>query len=149
MGRTKGGKRERERNQDRNSTLEREARKRKGSHTLEAPYLMGRSSEMEGPQSCRETCSSRTEEGKVEWEPQRSLVPPPRTLQTEMLSWGLGMDTQAPEVSSGERTRLGCVETAWGVREQCTTAEGTQEESWVHRRKVLLLGRARWGGGPP
>ena len=55
------------------------------------------------------------------------------------------------EVSSGKRTRVGCMETA---REQCTkgreistTAEGTQEEVWaLKRNKVPLLGRARGGG---
>ena len=60
----------------------------------------------------REKYSSWTEEGKAEREPQRSLVQPPRAPQPEMLCRGLGTETQAPEVSSGERTRVGYVETA-------------------------------------
>ena len=36
-----------------------------------------------------------------------------------MLGQGLGTETQALEVSFGERTRFGCVETASGAREQC------------------------------
>ena len=34
------------------------------------------------------------------------------TPQTKMLKWGLGAETQAPEVNSRERSRVGCVETA-------------------------------------
>ena len=32
--------------------------------------------------------------------------------QPEMLRWGLGTETEALEVSSGKKTRVGCVETA-------------------------------------
>ena len=35
-----------------------------------------------------------------------------QTPQPEMLSQGLGAETQALEFSSGERTRVACVETA-------------------------------------
>ena len=55
----------------------------------------------------REKCSSWSEEGKAERESHKTLVPP-----TEMLGRGLGTATQAPEVSSRKRTRVGCVETA-------------------------------------
>ena len=41
----------------------------------------------------------------------RSSAPLPRTPQPEMLRQRLGTETQAPEVSSGESTRIGCVET--------------------------------------
>ena len=62
------------------------------------------------PQSLREKHSSWNEEGKAEshtdhWHHR------PRTPETEKLGWGLGTETQSPEVSSGERTRDGCVET--------------------------------------
>ena len=40
----------------------------------------------------------------------------PWTPQPEMLRWRLDAETQATEVSSGERTRVGCVETAQGAR---------------------------------
>ena len=36
----------------------------------------------------------------------------PLTPQPETLGQGLGTETQASEVSSGKRTRVGCVETA-------------------------------------
>ena len=36
----------------------------------------------------------------------------PKTPQPEMLGQELGAGTRAPEVSSGERTRTGCVEIA-------------------------------------
>ena len=64
------------------------------------------------PQSLREKQSSQLEEGKAEREPHRPLVPPPRKSQAETLWWELGAQTQASEVSSRERTRIGCVETA-------------------------------------
>ena len=67
---------------------------------------------MEGSQSHREKCSNWTEEGKIETEPQRPSVPPPRTPRFEMLGFGLGAETQALEVSSRERTRVANVETA-------------------------------------
>ena len=70
---------------------------------------MGRS---EGPQSLREKPNSWTEEGKAVREQHRLSVPLPQTPQPETLGQGLGTETQAPEVSSRERTRVGCVETA-------------------------------------
>ena len=103
---------------------------------------MGRSAETEVPQSLREKCSSWTEEGKSKRELQRPSVPPPRTPQPEMLRRELGSETQALEV----RSRDGYMETAWGVREQCTTAKRTWEKVWTCRiNKVLLLGRTRGG----
>ena len=44
-------------------------------------------------------------------ESSRSSASPPWTPQPEMFRWGLGAETQAPEVSSGEQTRIGCVQT--------------------------------------
>ena len=46
-----------------------------------------------------------------EREPHRPLVPPSGTPEPETLRRGLGAETQAPEVSYGERTRVSCVET--------------------------------------
>ena len=64
-----------------------------------------------------------------------------------MLGWELGAETQAPEVSPGEKTGVGCVETAWwGIgtpqaEEWNATAEGTREKVWACRRgKGPLLG---------
>ena len=42
----------------------------------------------------------------------RTAAQQPQTPQPEIVGWGLGTETQAPEVGSGERTRIGCVETA-------------------------------------
>ena len=53
-----------------------------------------------------------SDEGKANLKPHRSSVPLPWTAQPEMLEVGLGAETQAPEVSSGKKTRVGCVETA-------------------------------------
>ena len=112
---------------------------------------MGMSAEIERPQSHREKHSSCTEEGKQR-EPKRPWVPLPQIPQPEMLGQGLGTETQAPEVSSRERTRVGIMNqrelgsSAPQAGEQSTTAEGTQEEVWTHRRsKAPLLGRARGG----
>ena len=43
-----------------------------------------------------------------------------------MLGQGLGPETQAPEVSSTERTRVGCMETAYGDKEQCAIGWGVE-----------------------
>ena len=70
-----------------------------------------------------------------------------------MLGQGLGTETQAPEVSSGEGTRIGCMGTAQGAREQCATGWGAK----CHRlgcetpqlREPVPTGEARhhcWGG---
>ena len=62
-----------------------------------------------GTQSLREKCSSQTKKGKAEREPHRTQVP---LLSDTTLRQGLGAETQASEVSLGERTRSGCVQTA-------------------------------------
>ena len=64
------------------------------------------------PQSLGEKGSSWTEEGKAEKEPHRPSVPPPGTTQPETLGWELGTETWALEVCSGERTGVGCGDTA-------------------------------------
>ena len=71
----------------------------------------------EEPQFPGRKGSSRTEEGKTEGELYRPLVPLPGTPlpgtpQPETFRRGLGAETQALEVNSGERTRVGCMETA-------------------------------------
>ena len=65
----------------------------------------------------------------------------------------MGTETQALEVSSRENTRAGCVETAWGAREQCTKGWGVEHHSqrnldgWAGKRsKVPLLERSKGGG---
>ena len=66
---------------------------------------------MEGKyQSLREEHRSWAEEGKAERRPQRPSVPLQQTPQPETLRRGLGTETQELEVSSGERTRVGCDE---------------------------------------
>ena len=42
---------------------------------------------------------------------------------------GLGDETQAPEVSSRESTRVGREETAWAAREQCAMGWGVEHHS--------------------
>ena len=80
---------------------------------------------MEGePQSLRENFSSQTKEGKAESEPHRPSVPQHKTPQHEILRQGLGTETQALEVSSGKRTRVGVWRQHKGAREWCTTSWG-------------------------
>ena len=70
-----------------------------------------------------------------------------------MLGWGLGTETQAPEVIPSEKTEAGCVQQPEGLsssaswaEERNATTEGTWEKVWTRRRgRVLLLGRARGG----
>ena len=50
----------------------------------------------------------------------------PQKQQPEMLVWRLGTETQAPEISSWERTRVDCVETARGAKEWCTMVWGAE-----------------------
>lgn len=70
--------------------------------------MTGRSAETKGYQSLREKHSSWTEEGKAERELHRPWIPPPRTPQPENLSaTEQGTEIQAPDISSGERTRVG------------------------------------------
>ena len=82
-------------------------------------HLMGRLAKMEGPQSLGEKHSSWTEEGKAEKELGTIGTTGPGHHILRYL--GKGWALQAPEVSSGERTRIYCVETAWGSKEQCST----------------------------
>ena len=73
---------------------------------------MGRSAKTERPQSFQEKLSSQIDESKAEEELNIPTVPWLWIPQGhEMLVWGLGTETQAPEVSSRERTKVGCVET--------------------------------------
>ena len=110
-------KREREkRGQDRTSASERDLLKRKGTHTL-GSHLIDRKISWD-----RGTSKSQRKAQQLDWRGQsrvraeQTSVPQPQTPQSEMLGWGLGSETEAPEVSSRERT---CVETAWGAREPC------------------------------
>ena len=67
---------------------------------------------MEEPQSLGEKHSSWTEEGKAEGAPHKPSVPLPGTSWTETLRRGLDAKTQVLRVTSWERTRVGCVDTA-------------------------------------
>ena len=60
-----------------------------------------------------------------------------------MLRQGLGTETQTPEVSSGERTRVSCEGTVCGAKEQCTTGGGVG----CYGRGVECHGRGNPGGG--
>ena len=73
---------------------------------------MGRSAEKERKlQNPREKLNSQTEEEKAKREQHKPLVPPPATGHHRLRRSGRGGEL-ALEVSSGERTRAGCVETA-------------------------------------
>ena len=109
-------KKEREWNWNWTSTPERDLWKRKGTCTL-GSHLIDREIRWNGRTSNSQRKVPQLEEGKEEKEAHRPLVPPPGTPQPETLRRGLGTETQAPEVGSGERTRFGSVETAWGARE--------------------------------
>ena len=82
-----------------------------------------------------------------------SWMPQPETLEQ-----GLVTETQAPEVSSGERNRVGSVEETEGLRSSVpwageshrATIKRMQVEAWTcWRRKTPLLGRARRRAGRP
>ena len=84
---------------------------------------MGRWAKKEGPQTLRKKRSCWTEEGKAERELHRpSVSQPPDTT-----AWDAGGGTECPRSVLGkvlglsERTRVGCVERAWGARERCAT----------------------------
>ena len=76
--------------------------------------MTGKSAETEREhQRLREKHSSQTEEGKAEKESHTNCwYHSPWTPQPETLRWVLGIETEAPEVSSRERTSTGGVETA-------------------------------------
>ena len=82
----------------------------------EATYLVVRSAKTEGPQSLREKHSSWTEKGKGERATQTIS-----TTSWDTTAWdshkGARHWDSGLEVSSGERTRIGCVEIALGARE--------------------------------
>ena len=62
---------------------------------------------------------------QLDWGGQRKLRPAliicttTYPIQPEMLRKGLGAGTQAPELSSRERSSVGCVEKDWRARERC------------------------------
>ena len=89
-----------------------------------------------------------TEEGKAEREPHRPSVPPPRTPQSETVVWRLGTGTQAPEVSSREKTRVCQVETTQQASEQCTKARGAPQsrEGWGRHGTAREARHHCWGG---
>lgn len=80
---------------------------------MEGHLTDGRLAGMERePQSLREEYRNQSEEGKAERKRHRQSLPQPSTPQLATLGWGLGTWTQAPKVTSGERTRVGYVGTA-------------------------------------
>ena len=103
-------------NQDGTRTSDRELWKKKGTHTLGSHLTDWDISQYGQTLKLPRKYRSWTDEGKEEWKPYRSSAPPQQTLYPEIIIWGLGTETQVPEVSSGERTKVGCVETAWGAK---------------------------------
>lgn len=85
---------------------------------------------------------------------------PDTTASDNWGQWGrgLGIETLTPEVSSGKRTRVGCVEIACGAREQC--AMGWRAEchsqgnlggglgSQGKQGAIVVKGERRWGEPP-
>ena len=67
---------------------------------------------MEEPKVAEKSAAARLRKAKKINSCTDTTAPLPQTLQPVMLRLGLGAETQAPEVSSGERNRIGCVETA-------------------------------------
>ena len=61
----------------------------------------------------------------------------------------LDAETQPSDVSSGDRTRVGCVEADLGAWEQCTTAWGAEHHSWgsvggglgLQKKEVITAGK--------
>ena len=102
----------------------------------------------EAPQSLRQKHSNQSEEGEAE---SRTDDQCHRPAHYSLRHSG-GAEVQALEVSTRERTRVGCMEVAWGApREWCPITEALWEEAWDHHRsKAPFLGRVRGeGAGPP
>ena len=110
------------RNQDMTSIHEWELWKRKGTQTLGRHLTIGEISQRRG------TSKSLIKVQQLDWGGQSSARGAQIicTTEPEMLRWGLGPETQAPEVSYGEKTRNGCVKTAWGNREECAIGWGVE-----------------------
>ena len=84
-------------------TPERELWRRKGSCTLESHLLMGKIKGRGGISRCREECSSKSEYGKTDQEPNGPSELRAQSPKIETPGWGLGTESSAPEVSPRER----------------------------------------------
>ena len=123
------------RDQERTSTPERELLRRKGAHTQGSHLTDGEISQDRETSKFHEKSEAAGLRRAKQSKNQTISAPLPQTPQPETLGQTLSAETQALEVDSRERTRVGCVETAWGAREQCATgweqnarAKGTWEE---------------------
>ena len=109
---------------------------------------------MEGPQSCTEKGSSWTEEAKQSKSCTDHLHHHPRHHSLRYSGWGWALRLRFWRSVLGKGLGLavwrqpeGLGSGATWAGEQKTTAEGTWEEVWAHRRsKVPLLGKVRGGG---
>ena len=95
----------------------------------------------EVPPSLREKHSNRSKEGEAESRTDDQCHCP----EHHCLRHSGGAEVQALEVSARERTRIGCMKTAWGApREWCPITKALWEEAWDHQRsKAPLLRRMR------
>ena len=97
-------------------TPERELWRRKGSHTLES-HLLDRKINRIGESPDAEKSAAVSQSSEKQRELNRSSELLAQSPKIEMLGWGLGTKTSAPEVSPWERAGGGgCgAETAWEV----------------------------------
>ena len=82
---------------------ERELRRRKGSRTLESHLHGAKIKPTGGISRCREECSSKSEYGKTDQEPNGPSELRAQSPKIETPGWGLGTETSAPEISPRAR----------------------------------------------
>ena len=143
-------------------TSERELQRSKGSCTLESHLLDGKINQTRGIPRCREECSSKSEYGKTDQEPNGPSELWAQSPKIETPGWGLGTKYSAPEVSPWERARgrlgggwaprpplqrlvpglggRGRAETAWEVSKPFDGAE----TAWETRKQNCHRGREQY-----
>ena len=150
-----GQKEKRERHRDGTWPSERKLWRREWACPWEWPSLVGRSARTEGElRSPGGEHSNSSVKGKEEKDPHRWSVLP-SSPQTEMLlywgGWGLGTEAWVSELRLwGERTGVGCMQTAWGGWLGCGVPQAREYGKMLGPTGEArpLLGGA-WGGGGP
>ena len=100
---------EKKRNQNGMRIPKREQRKRRGIHTLRSHLTDGKIS-LGNLNASEKSAAPGKRRAKQRDNCTNHQYHHPWTPQPETLGWGLSTETHAPEVSSGERMRVGCGE---------------------------------------